>query len=156
MALKNAIILFSICDLLFGALTALSFMEEYHKLTRVYNYHKFPLLTAAHYIIRFFGILAGIIGLVSVQNMEASKAKLYYSCKVFECIFNPLTGVLMIGENCQLMGFYGESCYEYLMWDIIWMFSKLIVMFYAALLSKVFWRRINAEKLFWSLMASRY
>lgn len=66
MALKNSIILFALCDLLFAFLTALNYLEEHHRLQSVYNYHRFPILTASHYFVRFIGGISGLVGLVAV------------------------------------------------------------------------------------------
>ena len=75
--------------------------------------------------------------------MEAAKFKWYYNFKIFETIFNPLTGVLMVGESCQIMGYYGQSCYDFLFWDMIWMLSKFFLMFYVAYIAKSVYIRLQ-------------
>jgi len=67
--------------------------------------------------------------------------------KVVELVFNPLTGVLQIYDQCRLYRMYGQFCEDFLKFDIAFNFLKFFVLFYNCYLAKSLFKRLERGEL---------
>jgi hypothetical protein len=145
LALKNAIIIFAVIDILIGVFSALQFLNVYLNRHEYFIYHGYDgtlYFLVLNLWAKPIALIFGITGLVAALQLNPNIAKFYYKAKLVEMVAFPLIGMLTTIDMLRSYTYYQNDMFI-IGQSAVWNGFKFAYYFYVAYIAISFQRRLE-------------